>query len=301
MKKFLSLALCGICAFGAMAFAGCDKEEPNQSGSNGVVEDSSGTTASVDILEGTFTATTLAEIQAFATNIVYADGVITEDLDGTSFDIVEEILANNAGAEFSAKSGDIEGSHENREGTAKVLNGKGEFVFYGPIQKEDLKIVKANFQTYCDGEKVYETCQIEGEEMVEKTKFDGTVSYGFSRRLGIEGVPDLKEWTEVEWATFEYYLDETDEAYTKIKIVVKGTEERRPNTPMAQTRELDLSILYVFNKQYKLQAFSFVSNEKTTMAYKDDVELWNTEYSARPWSGEIQAPSDLSAYQEKTN
>ncbi len=283
MKKIISLILCGVCAFAATAFVGCKKNSSN-------AESTSEETETLDIFDGNFTAITLAELQAFAANIVYTS-------DG--FEVVKEIVANNEGVEFSVKDKDPEGGRDGYECTGKVLNGKGEFFYQGYAQKletGDYTIWDATYETYCDGETVYEKRTI--GETVEKIKREGDVRYGLDL-LGIEEIPDLKEWTEqAGGVTYEYYLDETDASYNKVKTIIKIRTE-----DFLQTRERDITILYAFNKAYKMQAFSFVCKEVSTWvlgATAGEKSTWNTEYIARPWSGEIQAPEDLSTYPTET-
>ncbi len=305
MKKIASLILCGVCAFVATAFVGCEKDSSVEGstnttestseapeGSTNTTESTSEVPERLDILDGNFTAITLAELQAFAANIVYTADVVGEGEDG--FDFAKEIIANNEGAEFSTKSmGDDEGTWEGYEATGKVFNGKGRFFYERQDGVRGAVVVEKEGDAYCDGETVYEA-QTTGEN-VRKFKYTGDVETGIETlRMGDE-VPDLKEWTEeIEGATYAYYLDETDSEYNKIKITVNQEEEGEGWLYGAYTLEQTQTVVFAFDKAYKLKAFSCVGKE--TQTYTDKTWVWDKEYIARPWSGEIQAPEDLSSY-----
>ncbi len=307
MRKFLSLILCCICAFATLSFTGCDKKSSNgeDTGSteseSSITDSSSGDSsgeepAALDILEGNFTAITLTELQTFAANIVYTADVIGEGEDG--FDIAKEIVANNEGAEFSAESmGDDEGEWDGCECTGKVFNGKGRFFYEGQGGVRGAVVVEEEQDTYCDGETVYEK-YTEGN-IVEKIKYAGDVGDGI-RTLLMEDVPELKAWREREGYVYEYALDETDSEYNKIKMTIhRKVEWGADGFYGAHTQEQTQTVIFAFDKTYKLKAFSYVGKE--TRTYTDKTWVWDTEYIARPWSGEIQAPEDLSAYIDRNN
>ncbi len=292
MKKFISLMICGVCAFTTMAFVGCEKNSSNANESTSSTETTSEIPEVLDILDGRFTAITLDKLQTIAGNIAYTADVVSEE----GFEIAKEIVANNEGVDFSAKSmGDDEGEWDGYQCTGKVFNGKGRFFYEGQGGVRGEVVVEETLDIYCDGEIVYEL-ETRGES-VEKIKYGGDVNDGL-RNLYMEDVPNLKEWTEREGYTYEYYLDETDGEYNKIKMTISQTVERNDDMFYgAHTRERTQTVIFAFDKEYKLKAFSLV--EKTTWTYTDKTWVWDTEYIARPWSGEIQAPDNLSEYVEE--
>ncbi len=266
MKKTFRVALCGILAFTATVFAGCE---------NGQGEP-------LDILEGRFTAVSLADMQTFTAKLVMED------------DAPMECVANNEGVAFFARSaGDDEGEWDGYECTGKVMNGKGSFVYEGQGGVRGAVVVEKAYETYCDGTVVYEK-ETRGDT-VEKIKFDGDVSYGIRGLLLMdEEMPDLKSWTENEKYAYEYYLDETDASYDKLKIVSKRSATITSDIFGNYDLEEMKTVVFAFDKAHKLKAFYLV--EKQTSVFSDKTWVWDTEYSARPWSGNVQAPTDLSTY-----
>ncbi len=269
MKKLFSKLVCTVCALATVAcvgFAsGCDDKE------------------TVALFDGNFQKTTLEKVKA-----VGAKTTAWESLEA-------ECLKNNGGVALDGKScGDDEDTWDGYDFTGKMLPDSATFYFsYQKGTRESL--VPDGFDSlYCTTTDVYWWKNRTDEK--SKYQFAGDANVVIQGMIDIE-IPDLIDWEEQSAErgfVYEYYLDEADASYTKVKIVVKYSDRVDNMIFGAHDYEHAGTLIYVFDKSYKIKAASLTESEKRT--FTDKVWIWDTSYTIRPWTGSIQAPDDLSAY-----